>query len=51
MVFHDSALRRITKARPVEKGELMETIGEKKFAKYGDLISELLERHKVVAAG
>lgn len=45
VVFHDSTLRRIVIEKPVSVEQLLAVIGEKKLAKYGELIFELLERH------
>ncbi len=48
VIFHDSILKRVTRERPLDKEGLIKIIGEKKFSKYGDLIFELLEKHKTI---
>lgn len=50
VVFHDATLRRIVKERPATKEAMLAVIGEKKLAKYGELLAELLERHGVKVA-
>ena len=47
MVFHDTTLRRIAKEKPTAKEALSQIIGEKKSAKYGELVSELLEKCRI----
>lgn len=49
VVFHDSTLRRVATEKPKSREQLLAVIGEKKLAKYGELIFELLERHGVTA--
>ena len=46
IIFHDSVLKRVAKVDSLDKTKLLQTIGEKKFSKYGVLILELLEKHK-----
>src|SRR3989338_3450957 len=47
IVFHDTTLRRIAKEKPAAKEALSQIIGEKKSAKYGELVSELLEKYLI----
>ncbi len=47
IVFHDTTLRRIAKEKPTAKEALPQIIGEKKSAKYGELVLELLEKYRI----
>ncbi len=42
-VFHDSTLKKIVKEKPQTKEELAKVIGDKKFARYGEYVFELME--------
>ena len=47
VVFHDTTLRRIVKEKPAAKEVLPQIIGEKKSAKYGEFVLELLEKYRI----
>ncbi len=47
VVFHDATLKRIAREKPVAKEALPQIIGEKKSIKYGELVLELLDKHRI----
>ncbi len=46
VLFHDTALKKLARQKPESVEALRALIGEKRTEKYGDLVLELLERHK-----
>ncbi len=50
VIFHDSTLQRVAKEKPFGKEHLLLITGEKKLAKYGDLILELLEQYRSIVS-